>query len=438
MKRILPLLAGLALATVPATAQSVPAPAADHHLHLLSPAMVELFAEELLPPVEVPPELQRVLREREGIAGKDTVTDLFTEDAQLVDLNGETAWVRGRQAIHSGIAGGRPGYRLLPNAYEINGDAAWIATTTVRGEPPALRHTSNVLLVLRRGPDGTWRIAAESGSLKAPPRFNAPFLADSLVRLLDDAGIRRGVVLSLAYLFASGFRPTLPDEYDRVRAENDWTAEQVARHPDRLVGFCSFNPLKEYALREMQRCAGNPHLRGLKLHFGNSRVDMLNPEHVQAVRRVFQAANERRYPIVAHLWTSDPAYGSRHSAIFLDQVASAAPDIPIQIAHMGASGPGYHSDEALRVFAEAAEAGDPRVRNLWYDFATIISADLPAADVELATRRLRQLGVERLLFGSDLATEVSPQRGWTTFRVMLPLTEAEFRAIADNVPPYLR
>ena len=58
--------------------------------------------------------------------------------------------------------------------------------------------------------------------------------------------------------------------------------------------------------------------------------------------------------------------------------------------------------------------------------------------MELATGRLRQLGVERLLSGSDLDPEVPPKRAWTTFRVMLPLTDDELRAIADNVAPYLR
>jgi hypothetical protein len=33
------------------------------------------------------------------------------------------------------------------------------------------------------------------------------------------------------------------DEYAKMRAENDWTSEQVARFPDRLRGFCGFNAL---------------------------------------------------------------------------------------------------------------------------------------------------------------------------------------------------
>lgn len=436
MKRILaPLAAGLALA-VELAAQPGP-PAADHHLHLRSAAIVERFAEAAPLAVELPPELDRVMRERERTAGTSESADLFTEDAQVVD-NGETIWARGREAAHATASRQRPGYRIIPVGYGIEGASAYVTATSARGEGAAVRYTANILYVLRRGDDGVWRIVAENASIKNPPRFGGLFPADSLVRLLDDAGIRRGVVLSLGYIFGSPLRPPVPNEYDRVRAENDWTAEQVARFPDRLVGFCSFNPLREYALRELERCARNPHLRGLKLHFGNSAVDVRNPEHVRAVRRVFQAANQARIPIVAHLWTLDPAYGREHSEIFLDQIVSAAPDIPIQIAHMGASGAGYHADEAIGVFADAAEAGDPRVRNLWFDFATIISADLTSAQVETATRRLRQLGVERLLFGSDLDPEVPPRRAWANFRVMLPLTDDELRTIADNTAPYLR
>ena len=61
------------------------------------------------------------------------------------------------------------------------------------------------------------------------------------------------------------------EQYDKVKAENDGTAQQVARFPDRLVGFCGVNPLKDYAVGEVRRCATIPQLRtGLKLHIGNS------------------------------------------------------------------------------------------------------------------------------------------------------------------------
>ena len=49
--------------------------------------------------------------------------------------------------------------------------------------------------------------------------------------------------------------------------------------------------------------------------------------------------------------------------------------------------------------------------------------------------RIRQLGIERVLYGSDGAVaENSPQ---TAFR-RLPLTPDEFRIIESNVAPYMR
>src|SRR5690242_18081531 len=69
--------------------------------------------------------------------------------------------------------------------------------------------------------------------------------AADLVARLDSAGIRRAVVLSMAYQYGSPSR-TVENEYAKVRAENDWTAAQVAAWPGRLVGFCGVNPLKDY------------------------------------------------------------------------------------------------------------------------------------------------------------------------------------------------
>ena len=71
--------------------------------------------------------------------------------------------------------------------------------------------------------------------------------AKDVVTNLDAASIQRGLLLSVAYMYG---RPswTIEDEYAKVRAENDWTAAQAAQYPKRLLAFCGFNPLKEYAL----------------------------------------------------------------------------------------------------------------------------------------------------------------------------------------------
>src|SRR5262245_12387779 len=110
--------------------------------------------------------------------------------------------------------------------------------------------------------------------------------ARDVIALLDSAGIRRALVLSVAYTWGKASRASVDDEYNHVKAENDWTAQQVEAYPDRLRAFCSFNPLRPYAIDELTRCSNNPLLRdGLKLHFGNSDVDLDNPENVAQVRK---------------------------------------------------------------------------------------------------------------------------------------------------------
>lgn len=53
-------------------------------------------------------------------------------------------------------------------------------------------------------------------------------------------------------------------------------------------------------------------------------------------------------------------------------------------------------------------------------------------------RRIRQVGVERVLYGSDAATgdNLRPREGWAAFR-QPPLRQDEFARSARNVAPYL-
>jgi uncharacterized protein len=163
----------------------------------------------------------------------------------------------------------------------------------------------------------------------APPATPVtPIAADDLIALLDAAGIKRAVVLSTAYIWEQGTR-NVDRPAEKLRADNDWTSQQVAKYPDRLIGFCGINPLKDYALDELARCAKNPNLRnGLKLHFGNSGVDYHNPQHLTQLRRVFSAANSYRMPIVVHMRASFSLklpYGRDEARIFLQRAGPRCP-----------------------------------------------------------------------------------------------------------------
>jgi predicted TIM-barrel fold metal-dependent hydrolase len=267
--------------------------------------------------------------------------------------------------------------------------------------------------------------------------------ARDLIALLDSARIQRALVLSVAYTWGKASRAPVEHEYDYVKAENDWTAQQVAQYPKRLRAYCSFNPLKPYALEELQRCSRDPQLHfGLKLHFGNSDVDLDNPGDVAQVRKVFEAANGYRMPIVVHLHTSldkSRNYGAHEAHVFLKDVLAAAAQVPVQIAHLAGSG-GYDAgtDSALSVFADAISRHDRRMKNVWFDAAAVVRPAMSPGELKQIARRIRQIGVQRVLYGSDAATGpfAYPGAGWAAF-LRLPLSEAEFRRIAENVAPYM-
>jgi predicted TIM-barrel fold metal-dependent hydrolase len=281
--------------------------------------------------------------------------------------------------------------------------------------------------------------AARLGSL---PR---PFTAQDLIALLDAAGVRRAVVLSLAYQYGNPNKPPVADEYDRVKEENDWTAGQVAEYPGRLRAFCGVDPLKAYALSEIARCAKNPYLRyGLKLHFGNSDVDLDNPQHVAHLRRIFQAADEHGMAIVVHMRpsvTRHRPYGANEANIFLREVLPAAPHVVVQIAHLSRAG-GYDDpsvDQALSVFVSAIASRDVRMVHVYFDICGVAGFGKWQDKKALIAGRIRQIGVRRILWGSDGAFGggITPEEALRAYR-QLPLSVDEFHTIDTNIAPYMR
>lgn len=259
--------------------------------------------------------------------------------------------------------------------------------------------------------------------------------AKDLIAQLDEAGIQKAAIFSIAYQFGNPNRPAVENEQARVRAENLWTLAQAAEYPKRLVAFCSVNPLKDYALPEI--ASWSKAAAGLKLHFGNSDVDLENADHVVKLRDVFKLANRKRLAIVVHLRSTvsrKRPWGARQAQAFLDYVLPAAPDVPIQIAHMAGAG-GYGDpgvDPALGVFVEAAARKDRRMSKVWIEVSGVFMGNWePHAD--RIAQRLRALGMKRILYGSDMP----PSGAWKAFR-KLPLAPAEFRIVETNVAPYLR
>jgi predicted TIM-barrel fold metal-dependent hydrolase len=432
------LLLGLGFTLACAPARSAMVPLVDHHQHLVGPMQVETPPASL-PEVTLPPELDRVRQAREQISGIEVATDLYTEDVMVLDVSeGEDHWVRGREAAQRMASAYRPNTRFVPTVYAVDGGVGYIAGVVRNGASTV--DGMHFFFGVRRDDTGVWRIAVEYATNKPQPELVEPLTADHLIASLDDAGIQRAVVLSTAYWFGSAFREApLPDEAAKVREANDWTANEAARYPDRLVAFCGVNPLRDYALEELHRCARIPHVKGMKLHFGNSDVDLKNAEHVEAMRGFFRVANELDMAIVVHLWTTDPSYGVEHTRVFIEQILPEAPEVVVQIAHAGGAGR-YVYDEILALFAELFAAGDPRVRNVYFDLATVVDESVSADMLARLAGHLRRIGLDRVLYGSDLASgnRPPPVLAWALTRRLLPLSDDELRTVANNVAPYLR
>ena len=416
-------------------------PYAEYHAHLLSPATAAMAHEPVLPAVDVPADLAAVLRTLEkGWNDTTVIAGLLGDDVVLYNSGNDDlpTWVLGRAsgARYLSTRFSRA-YRITPVSYHVDGRSAQVAGYLSRGEGAATRHFGHVLIALNKNSSDAWKINAVSPIFPGPP-VSDPVTGEKVVAQLDDAGMKRAAVLSVAYWYGSPYGRPVDDEYAKVRAENDWVASEVSRYPTRLVGFCSFNPLKEYALAEVERCAKNPAFRGIKLHFGNSGVELTRPEDAEKVARVFRAANQHHLAVVVHMWTS-PEYeteGGKDARVFLTKLLPEAPDVAVQIAHM--AGGGRATDSALAVFANAITAHDPRTKNLYFDVATLTAGETPEG-LQRDAMRMRQIGLNRILFGSDLSPpNPSPRDSWQMFRLKVPLTDAEFRTIAANVAPYLR
>jgi predicted TIM-barrel fold metal-dependent hydrolase len=193
-----------------------------------------------------------------------------------------------------------------------------------------------------------------------------------LIRFMDRLGIER-VMLSLGY-------PLLPDPSpEQLREANDQVLKAITRYPDRALGFVYLNPNQlDVSLREFDRCVRDGPMVGVKLWVArrcNARE--LDP--------IIERAAAARAPVLQHAWFNLKG------------------NLP------GESTPNELAELALRhpkaVFIDSHTGGDwelgIRALRSAKNVATCVAGFDPTAGmVEMA---VRELGAERVIFGSDAA-----------------------------------
>lgn len=268
------------------------------------------------------------------------------------------------------------------------------------------------------------------------------FSAEKVIGLLDEAHIDRAFVLSGSYILGmKGIEG--PDEYNDVKKENNYVAVQCAKNPQRLVGFFSINPLKDYAIEEVDRCYDQLKLAGLKLHFTNSDVDLTKPEQLEKVQKLFAHAAAKGIPILLHFRSRSPDFGKRDAEILINEVIAKTPGLKLQIAHLGGWG-GFDkgTEEVFATFVQAyRENPNLDKKNIVFDMSgalvtesEAVKGELDATSPEQNARMvdlMRQWGLENIVFGSDRPF-LTPLRYIENIRTFLPLSESELSAILNN------
>ncbi len=250
--------------------------------------------------------------------------------------------------------------------------------------------------------------------------------ADDLIEKMDAAHVERAVVLSTAYMSA------LPDDAS-MSAENDFAAAQVARYPDRLIGFCGINPLRASAVPEIDRCTSKPGMRGLKLHLVGSELDVANDQHLAALAQVFDRAEQRDLPVTIHV--ANPIGLPLDSAALtrFGTIVATHPNVRVAFAH----GFSLLDNQQLEWLTYGIQQGVFKRANVFIDVSAYLSAhrDAPLSEREVIVWRLRQFGLDHVLFGSDyLAVDPSADTAAEALEAVsaYPFTRAELDSILGN------
>ncbi|HEX8020232.1 MAG TPA: TatD family hydrolase [Mucilaginibacter sp.] len=247
--------------------------------------------------------------------------------------------------------------------------------------------------------------------LKATKMDSLCFDADTIIKRLDKAKFYSAWIISNAYWFGSPVTP-VQNEYEEVKKQNDWIAAQAARYPDRLKAFMSVNPLKPYAIGEIERCAATKRFTGLKLHFANSKVNLFDKVQLKQLQKVFAVANKYNLLLLVHFRSSEKWDGAANTEILIKQILPFAKNTKVVIAHMAGWG-GYdrQTDKALSLIA--AYLHSDKSPHLYLD----ISATFPLGSDKDHTKsikgrvtwhpltalkkQIKNIGTDHIVFGTD-------------------------------------
>ncbi len=210
---------------------------------------------------------------------------------------------------------------------------------------------------------------------------------DTLLRLSDEAGVDICLVHSVA---------TVPHQVESI---NNFIAQSVAEHPDRLVGFGAMHPGYEDIAGETKRIK-QLGLKGVKLHPDFQHFQLDDP----CAFPIYEAARAEGLPVLVH--AGDSRYDFSGPARLRRAV-----DMFEDVTFIGAHFAGWSQwEEAQQLFTD---------RKIYVD----LSSSLYAMTPERAAELIHSFGADRVMFGTDFPM-------WTAKEELerfaaIPLTDEE-------------
>ena len=192
-------------------------------------------------------------------------------------------------------------------------------------------------------------------------RKGLTFLVDELLKQMDQFGIDKAVVFSMT-----------------ESIDNDYIGQSVKTHSDRLIGFATVNPWSDDAEDELDRCANDLGLVGLKLH--PVRHGYMFDEHF-LLDPIFEKCSKFGWPIIAY-GAADIASVPNH----FEEMAVTFPDIPLIMAHMGYM---YETNSAIDVAS--------RAKNVYLETSGVFVRQVNSA--------LNKVGASKIIFGTNTPKE---------------------------------
>ena len=118
-----------------------------------------------------------------------------------------------------------------------------------------------------------------------------------------------------------------------VLVPNEYVADYVSRHPEKLIGFCSVDPSDDDAVDQLEDAVRRLGLRGLKVAPIYQDVHPQDPRFV----RLMRAAVDLDVPVLIHQGTTFCENVSLELAnpVLLQPLALQFPQLRMVIAHMG-------------------------------------------------------------------------------------------------------